>query len=125
MSTALHTPFHLLPTQIMLLRWQLVVQRLMIMKSQLQSYVHSACDTLSRHVPWTMPWRGLAFHGPAAQARVCDVATALLTVLQRMHALGVIHRDVKLENIFIGELSPLQSHNKQPQEPFSLSSMFL
>jgi serine/threonine protein kinase len=26
----------------------------------------------------------------------------MLTVLQRMHALGVIHRDVKLENIFIG-----------------------
>ena len=42
--------------------------------------------------------------GSCAQARVCDVATALLTVLQRMHALGVIHRDVKLENIFIGEL---------------------
>ena len=39
-----------------------------------------------------------------AQARVCDVATALLAVLQRMHALGVIHRDVKLENIFIGGL---------------------
>ena len=33
------------------------------------------------------------------------MATALLTVLQRMHTLGVIHRDVKLENIFIGEHS--------------------
>ena len=44
---------------------------------------------------------------PCLQARVCDVATALLTVLQRMHALGVIHRDVKLENIFIGERTAL------------------
>ena len=30
------------------------------------------------------------------------MAVAMLAVLQRMHALGIIHRDVKLENIFIG-----------------------
>lgn len=36
------------------------------------------------------------------QERVYDVAVAMLAVLARMHALGIIHRDVKLENIFIG-----------------------
>ena len=47
----------------------------------------------------------LSGFGHCRQARVCDVARAMLTVLQRMHALGVIHRDVKLENIFIGALA--------------------
>lgn len=43
-----------------------------------------------------------------SEARVAHVATSLLSTLQRMHQLHLIHRDVKLENIFITDSGELK-----------------